>query len=165
MEIHGFITANRIWKVRLVDVGILTKLLIESYTLNGVLMRGAHIKKDLRLLGYQHYSNLEFEVVAGVKGDSLDRYLIRMNECLESIKAIQQCIKALISGGLQIRKFGDLCLYMEALINYFKFVSQGYTLPKWKTFLRQESAKGELGLLIVSDYTNKPYRVKIRSPD
>lgn len=71
----------------------------------------------------------------------------------------------MISGGLQFSVRECNGWYMEHLINYFKFVMQGYTLPKWKTFLRQESGKGELGLLIVSDYTNKPYRVKIRSPD
>jgi len=127
-------------------------------------MRGSNIKKDLRLLGYEYYSKLEFSVVAGVKGDCLDRYLIRMNESLESCKAIQQCIKALI--GQSFMNWGSkLRDLMEALIHSFKFVTEGYTLPKGQTYVRQEAPKGELGLLIVSDNTNKVYRVKIRSPD
>jgi len=127
--------------------------MIEAYSLSGVLMRGSNIKKDLRLLGYEVYSNLEFDVVAGVKGDCLDRYLIRMNECLESCKAIQQCIKALsiaLPSTQHFPAFRSPLTNMEALIHYFKLVTEGYTLPKGQTYVRQEAPKGELGLLIVS---------------
>ena len=107
-------------------------------------MRGSNIKKDLRLLGYEYYSNIKFDVVTGVKGDCLDRYLIRMNECLESVKIIQQCIKSLkvfiilynykkISNKLLIvhnQKVKTPDKYefktnMESMIHYFKWVTEG----------------------------------------
>lgn len=89
-EIHTTLTNNRIWKVRLVEVGMINKKIIETYALTGPIIRGSNVKFDLRLLGYEFYNNLELGVTAGAKGDCLDRYLIRMNESLESIKIIQQ---------------------------------------------------------------------------
>ena len=164
--------------------------MIEPYALTGVLIRGSNIKKDLRLLGYEYYSSIRFDVVTGVKGDCIDRQLIRMNECLESVKIILQCIKSLkvfiilynykkiISyfhnqkgQHKQIRckvKTPDKYEFktnMESMIHYFKLVTEGQTLPKGETYVTQEAPKGELGLYIVSDNTNNPYRLKLRSPD
>jgi len=90
MEIHTVLTNNRIWKIRLGDIAIITKKILQGYSLTGVIIRGSNIKKDLRLLGYEIYSILDLGISLGSKGDCLDRYLIRVNESLESIKIIQQ---------------------------------------------------------------------------
>ncbi len=135
--------------------------MIEAYSISGVLMRSSNIKKDLRFIGYEYYSTLEFDVVAGFKGDCLDRYLIRMNECLESCKVIQQCLKALIR---MKNLISSQSVHMEALIHQFKLCI-GYTLPAGQIYVRQEAPKGELGLLLVPDKTDKPARVKIRNND
>lgn len=155
--------------------------MIEPYALTGVLIRGSNIKKDLRLLGYEYYSSIRFDVVTGVKGDCIDRQLIRMNECLESVKIIFQCIKSIkvflifqnykkIRGYFHNQKVKTPDKYefktnMESMIHYFKLVTEGQTLPKGETYVTQEAPKGELGLYIVSDNTNNPYRLKLRSPD
>lgn len=175
------LTGNRIWKVRLADVGIAAGKTVEAHALTGVLVRGSGIKKDLRILGYGCPIELGFDVVTGVKGDCLDRYLVRLNECLESARIIQQCMKSLkvftvlhnyreTISNLHDRKVGTPDKYefgtnMESMIHYFKLVTEGCTLPKGRTYVRQEAPKGELGLYIVSDNANKPHRVKTRSPD
>ena len=87
-EIHTVITFNRIWKLRLCDIAIVTKNIIETYGLSGVIIRASNVKKDLRFIGYEYYNNLSIGINTGVKGDCLDRYLIRMNESLESIKLL-----------------------------------------------------------------------------
>ena len=114
-DIHTVLTGNRIWRVRLADVGILTKQMINGFSLTGVLLRGSNIKIDLRLIGYEYYSNIRFNVVTGVKGDCLSRYLIRMNEMLESVKIIKQCIKSL--------KVFIILYNYKKIIKYFQKVS------------------------------------------
>ena len=155
--------------------------MIEPYALTGVLIRGSNIKKDLRLLWYEYYSSIRFDVVTGVKGDCIDRQLIRMNEFLDSVKIIFKCIKS-IKVFLIFQKYKKIRAYihnqkvktpdkyefktnMESMIHYFKLVTEGQTLPKGETYVTQEAPKGELGLYIVSDNTNNPYRLKLRSPD
>ena len=163
-EIHTILTFNRIWKVRLASVGMINKKIIESYALTGPIIRGSNIKFDLRLLGYEFYNNLELGVTAGAKGDCLDRYLIRMNESLESIKIIQQMFhsfKVSMNESDTLSNNIKLCL-MESLIQGFRFI---FLLVHGETMIRQEAPKGELSLYIVTDNRNKVYRLKIRSPD
>ena len=140
------LTGNRIWKVRLADVGTAAGKTVEAHALTGVLVRGSGIKKDLRILGYGCPIELGFDVVTGVKGDCLDRYLVRLNECLESARIIQQCMKSLkvfnvlhnyreTISNLHDRKVGTPDKYefgtnMESMIHYFKLVTEGCTLPK-----------------------------------
>ena len=167
MEIHKVITNNRIIKIRLADVAILNKKMVETYGLTGVIMRGSNIKKDLRLFGYSIYSIIQFAINQGSKGDCLDRQLIRINECLQSIKIIQQVFNQL---KCYLFKAGDSyylnyfhCYYvMESMIKLFKFI---FIILYGFTQVRQEAPKGELGLYIVTDNRNKIYRMKIRSPD
>ena len=136
--------------------------MIEAYALTGVIIRGSKIKKDLRLLGYEYYSNIEFGVITGVKGDCLERYLIRMNECLESVKIIQQLNNEQSPSPHHCNLIRNNL--MELMIHRFIF-GLSHNIVHGQTYLRQEAPKGELGFYIVSDNTNKVYRVKIRSPD
>jgi NADH dehydrogenase (ubiquinone) Fe-S protein 2 len=159
-EIHTILTFNRIWKVRLASVGMINKKIIESYALTGPIIRGSNIKFDLRLLGYEFYNNLELGVTAGAKGDCLDRYLIRMNESLESIKIIQQLYhtwKVMPTNNNSCNEG-----LMESLIDTFRFI---FLLLLGSSMIRQEAPKGELSLYLITDNRNKVYRLKIRSPD
>jgi len=125
-----------------------------------------NIRKDLRLVGYSYYSRIEFNVVVGIKGDSMDRYLVRMNESLESVKTLNKCIRTLTTWYLSYTEvYGHVLTNMESMIHYFKLVTEGYTFTLGQTYLRQESPKGELGCYIVHGQTTHPCRVSIRTPD
>ena len=125
-----------------------------------------NIRKDLRLVGYSYYSRIEFNVVVGIKGDSMDRYLVRMNESLESVKTLNKCIRTLTTWYLSYTEvYGHVLTNMESMIHYFKLVTEGYTFTLGQTYLRQESPKGELGCYIVHGQTTHPCRVSIRTPE
>jgi NADH-quinone oxidoreductase subunit D len=167
MEIHTVLTNNRIWKIRLADVAIITKKIIEGYALTGVIIRGSNIKKDLRLLGYEIYSIVDLGISMGLLGDCLDRYLIRVNETFTSIKIIQQLFhyvkfSYMHNINLVMASFSLPCIVMESMIDIFRFI---FIAIHGFTYIRQEAPKGELGLYIVSSNRNKIYRIKIRSPD
>lgn len=131
---------------RVVDVGLISKYLLEVYALSGVVVRANDFRKDLRLIGYSYYSRIEFNVVVGIKGDSMDRYLVRMNESLESVKILNTCTRTLTTWYLSNNYTeGHVLTNMESMIHYFKLVTEGYTFTLGQTYLRQESPKGELG--------------------
>jgi NADH-quinone oxidoreductase subunit D len=127
-------------------VGLISKYLLEVYALSGVMVRANDFRKDLRLLGYSYYSSLKFNVVLAINGDSMDRYLLRMNESLESVKILNTCSLAFSTWYLS-NNYAEahVLTNMESMIHYFKLVSEGYTLTLRQTYLRQESPKGELG--------------------
>ena len=105
-------------------------------------------------------------MVVGIKGDSMDRYLVRMNESLESVKTLNKCIRTLTTWYLSYTEvYGHVLTNMESMIHYFKLVTEGYTFTLGQTYLRQESPKGELGCYIVHGQTTHPCRVSIRTPD
>ena len=147
-------------------MGLMSKYVIEVYALSGVVVRANDFRKDLRLVGYSYYSRIEFNVVVGIKGDSMDRYLVRMNESLESVKTLNKCIRTLTTWYLSYTEvYGHVLTNMESMIHYFKLVTEGYTFTLGQTYLRQESPKGELGCYIVHGQTTHPCRVSIRTPD
>lgn len=171
-EIEELLTNNRIWKQRLINIGIVPKQHALNWNFSGVMLRGSGIKWDLRKnYPYEIYDQLNFNIPIGFNGDCYDRYLIRIFEMRESIKIIDQIINLIPNGHIKldnkkitppIRK--DMKNFMESLIHHFKLFSEGFNVPKGKIYCATEAPKGEFGVFLISDGTNKPYRCKIRSP-
>jgi NADH-quinone oxidoreductase subunit D len=172
-DIEGLITNNRIFKQRNVDIGKVTKDEALAWSFSGVMVRGSGIAWDLRRSQpYECYSDLEFEIPLGVNGDCYDRYLCRMEEMRQSTKIMQQCCERLMkTPGLVLSddnkvappRRGEMKRSMEALIHHFKLYTEGYRTPPGEIYACVEAPKGEFGVYLVSDGTNKPYRCKIRA--
>jgi len=175
-EINSLLVFNKIWKQRLVNVGSFSKKKAKEYGLTGVMLRSTGEKNDLRINTFSTYANyyyLNFFSYIGVKGDCYDRYLIRINEMNESLSIINQVIKKILN--TQINTNSDIYLFfmkpkgnpyknMETLIKHFKYWSEGFSIESNHIYSSVESSKGEFGVILWSDGTNKPYRCKIRSP-
>ena len=173
-DLEGLITGNRIFKQRNVDIGKVTKEEAIAWGFSGVMVRGSGIAWDLRRSQpYECYNDLEFEIPLGVHGDCYDRYLCRMMEMRQSVKIMQQCCERLLKtpGPVLIEdnkiaapRRGEMKRSMEALIHHFKLFTEGYRPPPGEVYACVEAPKGEFGVYLVSDGTNKPYRCKIRAP-
>ena len=172
-EIEEMLTDNPIWKQRLVDIGVVTAEEALDWGFSGVMLRGSGISWDLRKdQPYESYSNLDFGIPVGTNGDCYDRYLIRMEEMRQSADLIRQAINK-HNGSKQnfVSNFKntsplrvDMKKSMENLIDHFKYYSEGPSLPAGETYTATEAPKGEFGVYLVSDGTNKPYRCKIKAP-
>jgi NADH-quinone oxidoreductase subunit D len=175
-DIEGLLTDNRIFKQRNVDIGVISLEDALSWGFTGVLVRGSGAAWDLRRSQpYECYSDLEFDVAVGKNGDCYDRYLIRMFEMRQSARIMKQCVELLtgkhkigpvsaIDGKVVPPKRGEMKRSMEALIHHFKLYTEGYHVPAGEVYAAVEAPKGEFGVYLVSDGTNKPYRCKIRAP-
>lgn len=171
-EIEGLITDNRIFKQRNVDIGVVDKKTILDWGFSGVMVRGSGIAWDLRKSQpYEIYDELDFDIPIGKNGDCYDRYLCRMDEMRESVKIIKQCIKMMPQGPVlpENSKFApprreNMKATMEGLIHHFKLYTEGFKVPQGEVYACVEAPKGEFGVYVVSDGTNKPYKVKIRAP-
>ena len=171
-EVEEMLTDNRIWKQRLVDVGVVSAVEAQQWGFSGVMLRGSGIKWDLRQSQpYEIYDKLNFKVPVGTNGDCYDRYLIRIFEMKESLKIIEQCLNNLPNGIIKStdKKFTppsrkDIKNSMESLIHHFKFYTQGFNVIKGETYTASEAPKGEFGVYLISDSTNRPYRCKIKAP-
>ncbi|ACG78213.1 NADH dehydrogenase I, D subunit [Phenylobacterium zucineum HLK1] len=173
-DIEGLITDNRIFKQRNVDIGVVTKEEAIAWGFSGVMVRGSGIPWDLRRSQpYALYSEMEFDIPLGVNGDCYDRYLCRMQEMRESTKIMKQCCERLLktSGPVLVDdhkvsppRRGEMKRSMEALIHHFKLYTEGYRTPPGDVYACVEAPKGEFGVYLVSNGTNKPYRCKIRAP-
>ena len=173
-DIEGLITDNRIFKQRNVDIGVVTKQEAIDWSFSGVMVRGSGIPWDLRRnQPYDCYNELEFDIPLGVNGDCYDRYLCRVQEMRESVKIMKQCCDRLLkTPGLVLTddhkiaapRRGEMKRSMEALIHHFKIYTEGYRTPPGEVYAAVEAPKGEFGVYLVSDGTNKPYRCKIRAP-
>jgi NADH dehydrogenase (ubiquinone) Fe-S protein 2 len=171
-EMEELLTNNRIWKQRLVDVGLVTKEQALDWGFTGVLLRGSGVSWDLRKVQpYEIYSKLDFEIPVGKNGDCYDRYLVRVGEMRQSVCIILQCINQMPEGLIKVddkkimppsRK--EIKNSMEALIHHFKLYSKGFTIESNETYVSAEAPKGEFGVYLVSDGSNKPYRCKIKAP-
>ena len=173
-EYETLLTDNRIWKQRLVDIGIVSPERALQLGLTGAMLRGSGIEWDLRKKQpYAMYESVDFDIPVGTNGDSYDRYLVRMEEFRQSNRIIKQCVKWLrenpgpvmhddhkITPPKREEMKGD----MEALIHHFKLATEGYCLPEGEAYAAIEHPKGEFGCYIVSDGANKPYRLKVRAP-
>ena len=171
-EIHELLTDNRIWKQRLVNVGIVTAKDAMDWGFSGVMLRGSGVEWDLRKSQpYEVYDSIPFNIPVGEHGDCYDRYLIRMEEMRQSVKIIEYCLRYMPEGEIKTddKKItapsrGQMKNSMESLIHHFKYYTQGFDVPKGRTYTALEAPKGEFGVYLVSDDSNNPYRCKIRAP-
>ncbi len=172
-DIDGLLTENRIFKQRNVDIAVVTEQEALDWGFSGVMVRGSGMAWDLRRAQpYECYDEFEFDIPVGKNGDCYDRYLCRMQEMRESLKIIQQAIQkletatgdVLARGKLTPPKRGDMKTSMEALIHHFKLYTEGFKVPEGEVYVAVEAPKGEFGVFLVSDGSNKPYKTKIRAP-
>ncbi len=175
-DIEGLLTDNRIFKQRNVDIGVVSRDEALAWGFSGVMVRGSGMAWDLRRSQpYECYNELEFDVPVGKNGDCYDRYLCRVEECHQSIRIMKQCIEKLRSaegqgpvsstdGKIVPPKRGEMKRSMEALIHHFKLYTEGYHVPAGEVYSAVEAPKGEFGVYLVSDGSNKPYRCKLRAP-
>ena len=171
-DLETLLTENRIFKQRNVDIGIVSKQEALDHSFSGVMLRGSGIPWDLRKSQpYECYNDLNFNIPVGKNGDCYDRYLCRMEEMRESVKIIKQCISKMptgpvksIDGKITPPKKDDLKNSMEALIHHFKLFSEGFRVPEGEIYTCVEAPKGEFGVYLISDGSNKPYKCKIRAP-
>lgn len=171
-ELEEMLTDNRIWKERLVDVGVVSAKDAISWGFSGVMLRGSGVSWDLRKSQpYEAYFSLNFSVPVGHNGDCYDRYLIRVEEMRQSLNIIEQCIGLMKPGIVQEinHKFCppsrlEMKQSMESVIHHFKFYTEGIILNFGETYTATEAPKGEFGLYLISNNTEKPYRCKIKAP-
>jgi NADH-quinone oxidoreductase subunit D len=175
-DIEGLLTENRIFKQRNVDIGVISLEEAFAWGFSGVMVRGSGAAWDLRKAQpYECYDELDFDIPIGKNGDCYDRYLIRMEEMRQSVRIMIQCLERLASaegqgpvsaddGKVVPPRREEMKRSMEALIHHFKLYTEGYRVPEGEVYAAVEAPKGEFGVYLVSDGTNKPYRCKIRAP-
>jgi len=173
-DYETLLTDNRIWKQRLVGIGVVTPERALNLGFTGPMLRGSGIAWDLRKKQpYEVYDRMDFDIPIGTNGDSYDRYLVRIQEMRESNKIIKQCVEWLrtnpgpvISADHKVAPPSreSMKSNMEELIHHFKLFTEGFHVPPGETYAAVEHPKGEFGIYLVSDGANKPYRLKIRAP-
>ncbi len=171
-DMDNLLTPNRIFKQRMVDIGVVTSDQAMDWGFTGPMLRGSGVAWDLRKAQpYEVYSQLDFDIPIGKNGDCYDRYLVRMEEMRQSLKLIKQCIEKMPGGSIAADdakitppKRALMKTSMEALINQFKLYSEGYHVPAGETYTAVEAPKGEFGVYLVADGGTMPYRCRIRAP-
>ncbi|MGE3713737.1 MAG: NADH-quinone oxidoreductase subunit D [Alphaproteobacteria bacterium] len=171
-DVDNLLTDNRIFKQRLVDIGVVTAEEAMNWGFTGAMLRGSGVPWDLRKSQpYEVYSQLDFDIPIGKNGDCYDRYLVRMEEMRQSLHIITQCLQRMPTGPVLTSdpkiappRRALMKQSMEALIHHFKLYTEGYHVPAGETYTAVEAPKGEFGVYLVSDGSNKPYRCKIRAP-
>ena len=172
-DLHGLLTENRIFKQRNANIGIITPEDVQTWGFSGVMARGSGMAWDLRRAQpYECYDEFAFKIPVGKNGDCYDRYLCRMAEMAESTSIIKQCVAKLrvekgdilARGKITPPSRGDMKTSMEALIHHFKLYTEGFHVPAGEIYAAVEAPKGEFGVYLVADGSNKPYRAKIRAP-
>jgi NADH-quinone oxidoreductase subunit D len=172
-DLEHLLTENRIFKQRTVDIGIISAKDAIDWGLTGPMLRASGVAWDLRKSQpYDVYETMDFDIPIGKSGDCWDRYLVRMEEMRQSLRIIIQALDQMPGGPIKVndRKVApppraEMKNSMEALIHHFKLYTEGYHVPAGETYTATEAPKGEFGVYIVADGTNRPYRCKIRSPD
>jgi len=174
-DLHELLTENRIFKQRNVDIGVISLEQAQSWSFSGVMVRGSGWAWDLRRAQpYERYSEFDFRIPVGKHGDCFDRYLCRMDEMLESTKIMRQALEKLdacrgepvltTDGKVAPPRRGEMKRSMEALIHHFKLYTEGFHVPEGEVYAAVEAPKGEFGVYLVADGTNRPYRAKLRAP-
>ncbi len=174
-NLHGLLTESRIFKQRNVDIGIITAQDVQDWGFSGVMARGSGLAWDLRRSQpYECYDEFDFKIATAKNGDCFDRYLVRMAEMEQSTSIIRQAVAKLrepaartdilARGKLTPPTRGDMKTSMESLIHHFKLYTEGFHVPAGEVYAAVEAPKGEFGVYLVADGTNKPYRAKIRAP-
>lgn len=171
-DIETLVTENRIFKQRTVDIGVVSKDEAVEWGFTGPMLRGSGVAWDLRKAQpYEVYEELDFDIPIGLHGDCYDRYLVRMAEMRESVKLCKQCIEKMPKGPVhgENKKItpptrAEMKHSMEALIHHFKLYTEGFHVPAGEIYTAVEAPKGEFGVYLISDGSNKPYKCKIRAP-
>ena len=171
-DIESLLTENRIFRQRTVDVGIVSKDEALDWGFSGPMLRGSGVPWDLRKSQpYDVYDRVDFDIPVGKNGDCFDRYLVRVEEMRQSLRIMKQCVEEMPGGPVRTTdnkiappRRGEMKQSMEALIHHFKLYTEGYRVPAGETYTAVEAPKGEFGVYLVADGTNKPYRCKIRAP-
>jgi len=171
-DLETLLTDNRIFKQRNVDIGIVSKQDALDYSFSGVMLRGSGVAWDLRKSQpYDCYKQLDFKIPIGRNGDCYDRYLCRIEEMRESVNIINQCLVKIPKGPVKTQNTKvapppkkELKNSMEALIHHFKLFTEGYRVDKDEIYTSVEAPKGEFGVYLISDGSNKPYKCKIKAP-
>jgi NADH-quinone oxidoreductase subunit D len=175
-DLDRLLTGNRIFKQRNVDIGKVTLKQAWEWGFSGVMVRGSGAAWDLRKAQpYECYAEMDFDIPIGKNGDCFDRYLIRMEEMRQSVRIMRQCIAKLRESNgqgpvvVQDHKIfpprrAEMKRSMEALIHHFKLYTEGFHVPEGEVYAAVEAPKGEFGVYLVSDGSNKPYKCKIRAP-
>lgn len=171
-ETEEMLTDNRIWLGRTKGVGVVSAKDALDMSFSGVMLRGSGVPWDVRKSQpYDAYDQVEFDVPVGVNGDCYDRYLCRMEEFRQSLRIIHQCLNKMPAGPIKVEDYkiappprAAMKENMEALIHHFLLYSKGYTVPPGETYSAIEAPKGEMGVFVVSDGSERPYRCKIRAP-
>jgi NADH-quinone oxidoreductase subunit D len=166
----SLVTDNRIFKQRNVDIGLVSKEDAIKWGFSGPMIRAAGVPWDLRRSQpYDVYDRMEFDIPVGTRGDCYDRFMVRVEEVRQSIRIMKQCLRDMPEGPIASNdrkvsppKRGEMKQSMEALIHHFKLYTEGFKVPAGSVYVATESPKGEFGVYLVSDGTNKPYRCKIR---
>jgi len=174
-EYETLLTENRIWKQRTVDIGVVDKAAALAWGFTGPMLRGSGVAWDLRKTEpYEVYDKMEFDIPVGKTGDCYDRYLVRVEEMRQANEIVRQSAAWLAEhpGPVKVDDYkltnpprAEMKEDMEALIHHFKYFSEGFHVPAGEAYAAVEQPKGELGVYIVSDGSNKPYRIKVRAPD
>ncbi|HMS45418.1 MAG TPA: NADH-quinone oxidoreductase subunit D [Alphaproteobacteria bacterium] len=171
-DLESILDENRIFKQRLVDIGVVSAADAIRWGFTGPMLRASGVDWDLRKAQpYMVYDRMQFDIPIGKNGDCYDRYLVRMAELKQSLRIINQCIEQMPSGSVTSDdrkivppKRAEMKQSMEALIHHFKLYTEGFHVPSGETYAAVEAPKGEFGVYLVSDGSNKPYRCKIRAP-
>ncbi|MBX3456738.1 MAG: NADH-quinone oxidoreductase subunit D [Candidatus Paracaedibacteraceae bacterium] len=171
-DIEELLTENRIFKQRTVDIGVISAQDALDWGFTGPVLRASGVAWDLRKAQpYEVYDELDFDIPTAKHGDCYDRYLVRMAEMRESLKIIRQCIEKMPVGEIVTTdhkisppKRSDMKHSMESLIHHFKLYTEGFKVPAGECYTAVEAPKGEFGVYLISDDTNRPYRCKIRAP-
>ena len=171
-DVENLLTENRIFRQRTVDVGVISDEDAIDWGFSGPMLRGSGVPWDLRKAQpYDVYRLVDFDIPVGKNGDCFDRYLVRVEEMRQSLRIIHQCIEQMPDGPVRTQDHkisppdrAEMKRSMEALIHHFKLYTEGYHVPAGDTYTAVEAPKGEFGVYLVADGTNRPYRCKIRAP-
>ena len=171
-DLETLLSDNRIFKQRTVDIGAVSEADALDWGFSGPMLRGSGVAWDLRKSQpYEVYDKLDFDIPVGKTGDCYARYLVRMEEMRQSIKLMKQCLEKMPEGPVMVDDYkvappprAEMKGSMEALIHHFKLYTEGYHVPAGETYTAVEAPKGEFGVYLVSDGTNKPYRCRIKAP-
>ncbi len=171
-DLELILTENRIFRQRTVDIGKVNATDAINFGFTGPMLRASGVKWDLRKIdSYEVYNKLKFDIPVGKQGDCFDRYQVRVEEMKQSLNIILQCIDRIPKGIVMVKnnkitppKRESMKQSMESLIHHFKIFTEGYKVPKGETYTAVEAPKGEFGVYLISDGTNKPYKCKIRAP-
>ncbi len=171
-DFETLLTDNRIFRQRTVDIAVVSADEAYDWGFTGPALRASGVPWDLRRAQpYECYDDLKFEIPIGKTGDCFDRYLVRIEEMRQSVKIMQQCIEKMPAGPVSVANSkvtppsrGEMKQSMEALIHHFKLYTEGYHVPPGETYTAVEAPKGEFGVYLVADGTNRPYKCKIRAP-